>query len=111
MAACDVFCLASHYEGLPIALMEALVLGLPVVATDVGGIREIVTDGEQGVLVPRAAPTQLADALLRMAADGAARRRYAKAAAATGAELDISHAIRRTEAIYAATAATGAPVG
>jgi glycosyltransferase involved in cell wall biosynthesis len=111
MAACDVFCLASHYEGLPIALMEALALGLPVVATDVGGIREIVTDGEQGVLVPRAAPAQLADALLRMTADGAARRQYAKAAAATGTQLDISQAIRRTEAIYAATAATCASAG
>ena len=46
MAAFDVFCLASHYEGLPIALMEALALGLPVVATDVGGVAELVTDGQ-----------------------------------------------------------------
>jgi len=101
MAACDVFCLASHYEGLPIALMEALALGLPVVATDVGGIREIVTDGEEGLLVPPGAPEQLAGALLRVVDDGALRARLADAAARTGDRLDIEAAIRRTEAVYA----------
>ena len=62
MSAFDIFCLASHHEGLPIALMEALVLGLPVVATDVGGIAELVTDGRDAVLVPagNAAPCRRA---------------------------------------------------
>ena len=44
MAGCDVFCLASHHEGLPIAVMEAMALGLPIVATDVGGLSELVVD-------------------------------------------------------------------
>ena len=52
MAAFDVFTLASKYEGLPVALMEALALGLPVVATRVGGVAETLTDDE-AVLVPR----------------------------------------------------------
>ena len=56
MSAFDVFCLPSHYEGLPIALMEALALGLPVVATKVGGVAELVTDGEDAVLVPAGEP-------------------------------------------------------
>src|SRR5690606_38476751 len=52
MAGFDVFCLASHHEGLPLALMEALVLGVPVVVTDVGGVGELVTDRQEGSLVP-----------------------------------------------------------
>ena len=44
MAGCDLFCLASHHEGLPIAVMEAMALGLPIVATDVGGLAELVVD-------------------------------------------------------------------
>jgi glycosyltransferase involved in cell wall biosynthesis len=51
MSAFDVFCLSSDHEGLPVALMEAKALGLPVVATAVGGIRSAVTDGLDGVVV------------------------------------------------------------
>ena len=56
LAACDVFCLASKWEGLPVALMEALVLGLPVVATAVGGVAEAVDDGGEALLVPSGRP-------------------------------------------------------
>ena len=56
LAACDVFTMASDNEGLPVALMEALALGLPVVATAVGGIPEAVTDGVEGLLVPPSRP-------------------------------------------------------
>jgi L-malate glycosyltransferase len=100
MAAFDVFCLASHHEGLPIAMMEAMVLGLPVVATDVGGNREIVEDGREALLVPVARPAELAAALERVAGDPALRHRLAAAAAASGARLGVEHAIRRTECVY-----------
>jgi glycosyltransferase involved in cell wall biosynthesis len=60
MSAFDIFCLASHHEGLPVALMEALALGLPAVATRVGGVAELVTDGVGAVLVPPGEPTRLA---------------------------------------------------
>lgn len=63
LEAFDVFCLPSRWEGLPGSLVEAMAAGLPVVATRVGGIPEIVVDGENGLLVAPGNPQQLADAI------------------------------------------------
>lgn len=60
MAVFDVFTLASTHEGLPVALMQALALSLPVVATRVGGVGEVLSD-DDAVLVPAGDPTALAD--------------------------------------------------
>jgi glycosyltransferase involved in cell wall biosynthesis len=100
MGACDLFCLASRREGLPVALMEALALGLPVVATHVGGIPEVVTDGVEGRLVPPRDPRALADAVLALARDERRRAEMATAAAARGDQLSVTTAVRRTEAVY-----------
>jgi len=62
MAAADVFCLPSYTEGCPNVVIEAIAMGTPVVATDVGGIPELVTP-ESGLLVPPRQPEQLASAL------------------------------------------------
>lgn len=102
----DVFCLSSHHEGLPLALMEALALGVPVVVTDVGGVGELVTDGVQGSLVPPAHPELLAAALLDLAADPAARRARAEAARAAGDALDAAPAVAAIEAHYLQLLAT-----
>ncbi len=64
--AMDLFVLPSHTEGLPITILEAMAAGRPVVATAVGGIPEVVRDGETGILVPERDPRQLADAVLRL---------------------------------------------
>lgn len=116
MAACDVFVLASLNEGLPLAVMEALALGLPVVATAVGGIPEVVENGREGLLVPPGRPWELAAALVTVLTDAERRRRMAEAAARRGAALSIDAAVRRTEAVYQALARNGhsrrmAPVG
>jgi glycosyltransferase involved in cell wall biosynthesis len=100
MAASDVFCLSSRFEGLPVALMEALALGLPVVATTVGGIEELVTAGCEAVLVPPSRPDLLADALLDVAADGELRSKMSQHAVERAATLDAEGAVRRTEAVY-----------
>jgi len=55
--------LSSHDEGLPVAIMEAFALGLPAIAPDVGGVRELVETGESGWLVPRGDAQALADAM------------------------------------------------
>jgi glycosyltransferase involved in cell wall biosynthesis len=73
MAAADVFCLPSHFEGLPMSIVEAMLTGLPVVATDIRGPREQVVEGETGLLVPPATVAPLAAALTRLANDPALR--------------------------------------
>lgn len=100
MSGFDVFCLASHYEGLPVALMEALALGIPVVATRAGGIHELVTDGTEGRLVPPGHPDLLAAALVEGAADEAVRATWSKCAAERGTTLSILRSVRRHEDLY-----------
>jgi glycosyltransferase involved in cell wall biosynthesis len=77
----DVFALPSLWEGLPIALLEAMTAGLPSVGTAVSGIEEVVEDGRTGRLVPAADPAALAEAILALASDPATRARYGAAAA------------------------------
>jgi glycosyltransferase involved in cell wall biosynthesis len=73
MAAADLFTLPSHREGMPRSIIEAMMTGLPVVATDIRGSREEVVNGTTGLLVPVADTDALADALDRLVADPAAR--------------------------------------
>ena len=61
MQAADSFVLSSRWEGLPMGLIEAAACGLPAVATDVLGSREVISDGETGWLAPAGSPTALAE--------------------------------------------------
>ena len=69
LARADLFVLSSRSEGFPVSILEAMAAGLPVVATDVGGVAEAVLDGETGILVPPADPEALAAALERLVDD------------------------------------------
>jgi glycosyltransferase involved in cell wall biosynthesis len=62
----DIFVLPSHHEGLPVSIIEAMACGLPVVASAVGGIPDLVDDGQTGLLVEAHQPLELADALVRL---------------------------------------------
>lgn len=75
LAAFDVFALPSLWEGMPLALGEAMAAGLPVVATAVSGTPEMVKDGENGLLVPPRDPVALAEALRRLVTDEELARR------------------------------------
>ena len=72
--------LTSQNEGMPVSLMEAAASGVPVVATAVGGVPELVRDGVTGLLVPPADPDGLAAALRRLLTDTELRRRMGRAA-------------------------------
>lgn len=79
LAGADLFCLSTHYEGLPISILEAMRAGLPVLSTQVGGVPEAVLDGETGRLL---APGDLAGwvaALRALSADPRERRRLGEA--------------------------------
>jgi glycosyltransferase involved in cell wall biosynthesis len=86
LSAFDIDCLPSLWEGLPNTLLEAMALGLPVVASAVDGVPEVVQNGKNGVLVPPAAPAALAKALKELADDPA--RRAALGAAAHAAVME-----------------------
>lgn len=96
LAAADIFTLPSHREGMPRSIIEAMVSGLPVVATDIRGAREEVVTGETGYLVPVRDASALAIALARLAADPGLRGRMGVAGRARALDLyDEAKVVRR----------------
>ena len=87
LAAADAFLLTSVSEGIPLTLIEAMGAELPVVSTAVGGIPEVVIDGETGLLAPSGDDAALAEAVLRLASDAALSRRLGGAGAERAREL------------------------
>jgi glycosyltransferase involved in cell wall biosynthesis/GT2 family glycosyltransferase len=79
LAACDIVVLPSVYEGLPISILEAMAAEKPVVATNIGGIREAVRDGETGLLVPPHDPAALSAAIRSVLQDPGLARRLGRA--------------------------------
>jgi len=65
----DVFVLSSNYEGLPLSILEAMSAGLPIIATEVGGIPDIITNGQEGILISPGNAGEIANAMEEMAKD------------------------------------------
>lgn len=99
---CDAFVLPSFAEGVPVVLMEAMAASRPVIATRVGGVGELVEEGQSGLLVPPGDENRLADAILRLAADPSLRQRMGQAGCAVvKAEFDVALEARRLLALHA----------
>jgi glycosyltransferase involved in cell wall biosynthesis len=103
LAAGHVFVLASRWEGLPLTVLEAMRAGLPVVAADVGGVREAVVHGETGLLFPRGDAGALRRCLELLIASPAERVRLGAAGRARWEkEFTLERMLKETEAVYRA---------
>jgi glycosyltransferase involved in cell wall biosynthesis len=98
LSGADVFTLSSHHEGLPVALMEALAVGLPVAATRAGGIPDAV--GEAGIVVPVGDRAGLAEAFVALATRPAERERLATTAAERSRWFSVDRAVDEIAAVY-----------
>jgi glycosyltransferase involved in cell wall biosynthesis len=113
LRAADIFTLPSHREGMPRSIVEAMLTGLPVVATDIRGSREEVNDGNTGLLVPVRDPKALAAALQRLAGDPALRAKLGAAGLARARDLyDEAKVVARQLSLAAMLARdVRAPIG
>jgi glycosyltransferase involved in cell wall biosynthesis len=101
----DIFAMSSLHEGLPLALLEAMALGCPPVATSVGGVAEVIEDGVSGFTVPARRPDLQAEVVVRVLGDPALRARLSEGATARASAFDVRHAIRTIESVYTELAA------
>jgi L-malate glycosyltransferase len=103
LGAADLFVLSSHFEGMPLALIEAMAAGCAPVATAVGGVGEVIDGPEVGRLVPPATPRALAAAIGELVADADLLRRVACAAEERArSAFDVAGTYRETERLYGA---------
>lgn len=101
LAASDIFVLSSRWEGLPRAVIEAMMAGLPVVATRVGGVSELVEDGVTGFLAPRGEPKALAQELQKLLDDESLRQRMGQAGRIKAVQhFTIESMLHSTQAVY-----------
>lgn len=101
LASCDLFVLPSLFEGLPLAILEAMAAGKAVVATAVGGSPEAVVHGQTGLIVPPADAACLANAIRTLAADPDLRGRMGAAGRSrVRVEFSAETMARRTVAVY-----------
>jgi glycosyltransferase involved in cell wall biosynthesis len=100
LAALDVFCISSLYEGTPLALFEAMAAGRPIVSTAVDGCREILVDESNGLLVPPEDVEALAGALDRVVSDPALREALGRQALEDSRRYDVKACVERMEALY-----------
>jgi glycosyltransferase involved in cell wall biosynthesis len=100
LAAVDLLCISSTYEGTPLTLFEAMASAKAIVSTAVDGCREVVDDGETGLLVPPRDPAALAQALDRVLGDRSLRERLAMGACQASRRYDIGETVREMERVY-----------
>lgn len=108
LAEADAFCLVSFYEGLPLALLEAMASGLPCLVSRAGEMAKVVKDEETGICVDTRDTDGIALALKRLAADADLRRRMGKAGLLrVQNEFGLDQMVDRLEAIYVTTGLNG----
>lgn len=88
IASAELFVLSSDMEGMPNALMEAMALGIPCVATDVSGVRDIIIDGDNGFIVPVGDKEALADRIIKLIESEELKKRFSENSAIVLSKFD-----------------------
>src|SRR5690606_23120808 len=96
----DIFLMSSAWEGLPIALTEATISGLPCIVTDVGGCIEIIENSKNGIVVSPNNPQALADAIYKLVSEPKLIEEYSKNAIQNSAHYSISKAAQLHVSLY-----------
>ena len=109
LSAFDLAVFPSLWEGTPLTVLEALAMGKPIVSTDADGLKDVLTDGRDALMVPRRDPAALAEAIVRAAGDEALRARLSAHARQTGAGYDIDRFVRKMETLYTLLHQTSRP--
>jgi glycosyltransferase involved in cell wall biosynthesis len=108
LAASDVFVLSSNWEGNPLAVMEAMAAGLPVISTAVGGVPDLVRSGEQGILVPPEDCLAFTQAMRLLFDDSAKRTAMGRAARARASTaFRVERMVEGYVSLYRATLMAG----
>ncbi len=101
LSQCDIFVLPSDWEGVPLTILEAMAAGKPVIATAVGGVPELVKDGETGILIPPQDTQALAQAILKLATNPEFGEQMGQTEQKLAQEqFDIARTAREYESLY-----------
>jgi glycosyltransferase involved in cell wall biosynthesis len=100
LAAFDVVVFPSLWEGTPLTVLEALAMGKPIVSTDADGLRDVLTNGHDAMMVRRRDAEALAEGLISLARSPSERTRLGGHAKRTGAQYDIDLFVRKMERLY-----------
>lgn len=102
LSSLDIFTLTSLWEGIPIAVLEAMAAGVPVVATDTGGIREVVLDGITGYLVKPSDTQAMQGRIAQLLENNSLRKGFAERSAQIieGSEFSLDNMLKMTERLY-----------
>ncbi len=96
----DIFVLPSLKEGFPYAILEAMAAGLPIVASYVGGIPEMIANGENGFLVPTRNPDMLAEKIIELLQNPVLTQKFSRASLEKIKEFSLEKMVKETEQIY-----------
>lgn len=108
LAAFDVYMMTSLFEGLPIALLESMSMGCPVVSTGAGGVAEVVRDGKDGFVCPVDDPDQLVQMAVSLFENSEQRAQYSIAARKRVVErFSLSQMVSELESLYSRTLSSG----
>jgi len=97
----DIFVFPSHHEGMPMAVLEAMAAGLPVIATAVGGIPDLIANGVNGLLIPPQAARDLSKAIENLCKDARLRFEFGNRNILIAQDYHIEHYVQKLVGIYA----------